>query len=377
MSVALGSLVQYGDVQLSGCWRWEWDMEQVRFAVLGSSMISDNFIETVGSSPHARYVGSMCRSLDKAERVTHDRGGMCAFSRVEEVAACEDVDAAYIATPNAIHYGQALSLIRAGKHVLVEKPIASDARKVAQLFDAARDAGVVAMEAMRPVHDPGIAKVKELLPRIGAVRRASLRYGKYSSRYDELLAGSHTNIFDARLATGALMDLGIYCVETMVALFGAPHAIACSSVLVSNGREELTGGPIDGAGTIVASYGNHVVNLDYSKVTQDLLPCQIEGESGTIVFEGVDGPTSGRMRIRGRAVRNAAKSSVRSVGDVDEEITFDLCDNNMIFELEDYIACIAGERDFEEFARISLTSLQIMDEARRQSGIVFPMDEEV
>ena len=68
---------------------------------------------------------------------------------------------------------------------------------------------------------------------------------------------------------------------------------------------------------------------------------------------------------------------MRSVGDVNEEITFDSCDNNMIFELEDFIACIAGERDFEEFARISLTSLQIMDEARCQSGIVFPMDEEV
>lgn len=352
-------------------------MERVRFAVIGTSMISDNFIEAVSACPRASYVGSMGRSLDKAERATRDHGGTRAFSCVEDVAACDDVDAAYIASPNAIHYEQALSLVRAGKHVLVEKPMASDAGKVRKLLDVARDSGVVAMEAMRPVHDPGIKRIRELLPRVGNVRRASLRYGKYSSRYDELLAGSHTNIFDARLATGALMDLGVYCVETMVSLFGVPQGITCSSVLVSGGREELTGGAIDGAGTITASYEGYVVNLDYSKVTQDLLPCQIEGELGTLVFEGVDGPTSGRMRIRGKAVRNAAKSGVRSVGDIEEEVAFDPCDNNMAYELEDFIGCVAGERGFEEFARISLSSLAIMDEARRQCGIVFPMDGEI
>ena len=134
-------------------------MDQVRFVVLGTSMISDNFIEAVNACPRAQYVGSMGRSLEKAQRITRDHGGDCAFSCVEDVAAREDVDAVYIATPNAIHYDQALSLIRAGKHVLVEKPMASDGTKVARLFDAACDAGVVAMEAMRPVHDPGIAKV--------------------------------------------------------------------------------------------------------------------------------------------------------------------------------------------------------------------------
>ena len=352
-------------------------MDQVRFAVIGTSMISDNFIEIVDACPQARYVGSMGLTLEDSERVTREHGGTRAFTSVEEIAACEDVDAVYIATPNAIHYGQALPLVRAGKHVLVEKPISSDAAKVAELISTARAAGVVAMEAMRPVHDPGIAKVRELLPRIGTVRRATLRYGKYSSRYDELLAGSHTNIFDARLATGALMDLGIYCVEAMVALFGAPERVTCSSVLVSEGREDLTGGAIDGAGNILAHYGDAVVNLAYSKVTQDLLPCQIEGELGTIVFEGVDGPTSGRLHLRGKAVRNAAKATARSLGDTEEEIVFEPCENNMAFELDDFVACIAGERDPEEFARISLASLKVMDEARRQCGLVFPMDGEL
>lgn len=352
-------------------------MDMVRFAVIGTSMISENFIEIVDACPRAQYVGSMGLTLEESERVTKERGGVRAFESVEDIASCEGVDAVYIASPNAIHYGQALPLVKAGKHVMVEKPISSDADKVRNLIKAAHQNGVVAMEAMRPVHDPGIAKVRELLPRIGKLRRATLRYGKYSSRYDELLAGSHTNIFDARLATGALMDLGIYCVEAMVTLFGAPEHVNCSAVLISEGREELTGGNIDGTGNILAHYGDAVVNLAYSKVTQDLLPCQIEGELGTIVFEGVDGPTSGRIHLRGKAVRNAAKATVRSLGDTEEEIEFEPCENNMAFELEDFVACVMGERDPEEFERISIASLEVMDEARRQCNLVFPMDGEV
>lgn len=351
-------------------------VSQTRFAVIGTSMISDNFIEVIGACPRATYVGSMGSSPEKSERVTREHGGTRAFACLDDIASCDEVDAVYIATPNALHYEQALALVKAGKHVLVEKPIASDAVKTKKIFDAAHEAGVVAMEAMRPVHDPGIAKVRELMPRIGTVRRASLRFGKYSSRYDELLAGQHTNIFDARLATGAMMDLGIYTVETMVALFGAPERVMGLSVTAPEDTRELTGGPIDVTGNILAAYGDKVVNLAYSKATQDLIPCQIEGELGTIVFENVSSPTSCRIHVRGKAVRNAAKVSAHSLGDTDEEIEFEECDNSMIFELEDFIAGIMGERDLTEFERISLTSLEIMDEARRQGGIVFPMDGE-
>lgn len=351
-------------------------MNPVRFAVIGTSLISGNFIEVVQACADALYVGSMGTSLEKSQRATEAHGGTRVFASIEDIVLCDEVDAVYIASPNAIHYEQALPLIQAGKHVLVEKPIASDAVKTDAIFAAARASGTVAMEAMRPVHDPGIAKIRELLPRLGTIRRATLRYGKYSSRYDELLDGQHTNIFDARLATGALMDLGIYCVEAMVALFGAPDSITCSSLLVSEGREELTGGAIDGAGNIVAHYGDAIVDLAYSKVTQDLLPCQIEGELGTIVFDRVDGPTAGTLHLRGKAVRNAAKSTARSLGDVEEPIAFVPCDNNMAFELADFIACIQGERDPRVFEEISRTSLSTMDRARRQCGLVFPMDAE-
>lgn len=351
-------------------------MDQVRFAVIGTALISDNFIDALKTCSRAHYVGSMGSSPEKSKLATEKHGGDRAFANLEEIASCEEVDAVYIATPNSLHFEQAIPLINAGKHVLVEKAIASDAIKAKKLFDTAHTNGVVAMEAMRPVHDPGIEKIRELLPRVGRLRRMTMRFGKYSSRFDDVLAGQRTSIFDARSAAGALMDIGVYPIEVMVALFGKPDQLKCMSVLAPKEFEEITGGAIDVTGNILARYGEAMADVAYSKVTQDLLQSQIEGELGTITFEGVEAPRIGNLRMRGKPVRNASASMPRSLGDTEEEIEFAPCGNTMIYELEDFVAAVLGERDLEEFERISLISLEIMDEARRQGGIVFPMDEQ-
>ena len=66
---------------------------------------------------------------------------------------------------------------------------------------------------MRPLHDPAFERARELLCELGPVRRGCIRFGKYSSRYDDILGGRPSNIFDCGLASGALMDIGVYCIE--------------------------------------------------------------------------------------------------------------------------------------------------------------------
>ncbi len=349
-------------------------MNRVRFAVIGTSSISESFVDALHASSDAVYVGSMSRSAERAADVTARLGGAEPFCGLDAVASSSAIDAVYIASPNALHYEQALACIEAGKHVLVEKPIAANAAQARQLFSAGRRHRAVVMEAMRSVHDPAYGVLRDTLSRIGRMRRASLRFGKYSTRYDEVLAGRQTNIFDARLATGALMDIGVYCVEACVALFGAPEAVTCAAVRIADADCEATGGVIDGAGTLLARYPDMVAELSYSKITQDMLDCQIEGELGTITYRGVSVPLSGTLVLRGRARAGASRPGEFTEGDVTETLPFAACANNMCYELEDFCACVRGERDAEEFERITCTSLDIMDEARRQAGIVFPAD---
>ena len=368
-------------------------MNRIRIATIGTSMISEDMLDAAAQVEDVEYVGTFSRRKDTARSFTERHGGTRPFASLDELAASEAVDAVYVASPNSAHYEQALACIAGGKHVIVEKTFCPNRYQAQQLFAAADVHGVVAMEAMRSIHDPGWATIFATLPKIGRLRRATLRFGKYSSRYDELLAGHHTNIFDAQMATGALMDIGIYCVEPMVAAFGAPARTVAQSVLVGEKGNELTEGAIDGAGSVLCSFDQAsgapglVVELAYSKISQDLLPCQVEGELGTITIDAVSAPQRATLHLRGRAVRGGATTAAASVGDVTEELALKPCKNNMVYELIDFVRLVRGEAidtfwgpsiapDSAQasFGDVTLSALAITDEIRHQAGIEFPAD---
>lgn len=391
--------------------------DTIRLATIGTSTIGDSLLDAAASVGRISYVGTLSRNADTARVFTERHGGTTPFTSLDELAASDSVDAVYIATPNACHLEQALACMRGGKHVLVEKSLCANAYEAEELFAAADLHGVVAMEAMRPVHDPGWATVVAALRRLGRLCRVSLRYGKYSSRYDDMLAGRHTNIFDTRMASGALMDLGIYCVEPMVAAFGAPDSIQAAALLAGTAGNELTGGAIDGAGSVLCRYGEEggagaaagagtgvgkgagrdidavtsrrgafIAELAYSKVSQDFLPCQLEGELGTIALDSVNVPQRATLRLRGTATRGAATAALTSSDGSEEELPMTPCSNSMVYELRDFASLVAGDDVDTMWGRLSagaattrfrdvtLASLRICDEIRKQTGIVFPAD---
>lgn len=361
----------------------------IRIATIGTSMITDNLVEVLNASDAATFVGALSRDHARADEFTHTRGGERGFATLEELCAADDVDAVYLGSPNALHHDQALACIAAGKHVLCEKPLCANEREALEVFQAADEAGVVVLEAMRPLHDPAFHSAARELGRIGAIRRATLRFGKYSSRYDDLLAGERTNIFDCEMASGALMDIGVYCVEPLVALFGEPDSVLCAPVLLDESTRELTHGAIDGAGVISCVYPDRVATLHYSKITADLAENQVEGELGTWTLDAISTPGRATIDMRGTAVRGAAKQmGYSSTATTTTEIELPPCANSMCYELADFIQAVKAVRDGADprkapcgpygdvgsFRETTLASLRIMDEARRQAGVVFPAD---
>lgn len=360
----------------------------IRIATIGTSMITSNFVEVLNENDHAAFVGTLSRDPDRASSFTSERGGTQPFTSLDDLVASDDVDAVYIASPNALHHDQALACIRSGKHVLVEKPFCANRREAAEVFNAASAIGVVALEAMRPLHDPAFRACEDALPELGRIRRATLRFGKYSSRYDDLLAGKHTNIFDCRMATGSLMDMGVYSVACMVELFGAPDSIACAPVFLDEDTQELTNGPIDGAGVILARYPDMVATLYHSKISADLATSQIEGEAGTLTIHGISCPDTACVHMRAEAVRTAAKDAYSSNKTSERALELPLSDNTMCYELSDFVQAVeaveAGTTPEDvrcgqygtvgHFHKTTLNELAIMDEARRQADIIFPAD---
>ena len=361
-----------------------------RIATIGTSMITADFILVVNANDQAAFVGTLSRDANRGAAFTAKHGGERNFTALGELTSADDVDAVYIGSPNALHHEQALACIAGGKHVIVEKPFCATEAQALEGFRAAEAAGVVALEAMRPLHDPAFHAIEDALGEIAPIRRASLRFGKYSSRYNEILAGRATNIFDCNMASGSLMDIGVYTVEPMVEIFGMPSGLTSMATLLDPATRQLTHGPIDGCGSILASYGSGRISVElaHSKITNDLLPSQIEGERGTIQIDHLSTPRNVRIDYRGDVVRGSATEAPREQGDNGRVLDLPKSSNTMEYELTDFITAIGGIDNVKEeiwetpagrherghYRDVTLVSLRIMDAVRQQAGITFPSD---
>ena len=155
------------------------------------------------------------------------------------------VDAVYIAVPNLQHARYARVALEAGKHVIVEKPMAVTAAETEELAALAQRKRLFLFEAMTTQYQPNYAKLRELLPRVGTVRMVQCSFSQYSSRYDAFCAGQTPPVFDPLCAGGALMDLGVYNVSYIVGLFGEPNKAVYAANMERN---------IDTSGVLMMDY---------------------------------------------------------------------------------------------------------------------------
>ena len=346
-------------------------MGTVRFATIGTSGICERFLDALGQVEGAELVACYSRSMDKARSFGESYGAKLYFDDLEALAACDEVDAVYIASPNSLHASQATKMVEGGKHALVEKAFASNEREAREVFDAAEKRGVVAMEAMRNIHTPGFSAVQREVSGLGQVRIADFCFSKVTSRIAKFRAGDRVNIFDPKMAAGALMDIGIYCVAPAVALFGAPNrvaAVGCTGAVPGCESDDPCSS-IDLSGVIALGYEDKSVSLTYGKLSDDHISCQVQGEAATLVFDEVSCPRD--LRIFDHVDMGMVYGMVGSESRPVESST---PVNDMVCEIEDFVAAVNGSGAETSFRDITLATLSVMDEARRQMGVVFPAD---
>lgn len=310
----------------------------IRIGIVGTSSISERFAEAVDLVDGVVVSRVASRDADRARVFADTVGAPATATGVDDLLAADDVDAVYLASPNAVHAAQISAAVDAGIPTLVEKPAVLSAAEWDALAGRARERGVVLLEAMRTAYDPGLAAVRELLPRLGTVRRVSLRYEKRSARYDHVLAGERTNIFDPALGGSALRDLGVYPLHALVRLFGAPRAIQGARVGIRSGT--------DGLGSALAVYDGFVADIAWSKITDTALPSEIQGENGSLVIDAIDAPRRLTLTPRGEAPHG---------------IAVDAPDNPMVGEVERLREAIEGA-DIGDDQDVTATTLRLVDE---------------
>ena len=164
------------------------------------------------------------------------------------------VDAVYIAVPNLQHARYARVALEAGKHVIVEKPMAVTAAETEELAALAQRKRLFLFEAMTTQYQPNYAKLRELLPRVGTVRMVQCS--------DPLCAG------------GALMDLGVYNVSYIVGLFGEPNKAVYAANMERN---------IDTSGVLMMDYSGFKAVSLAAKDCAAPARCIIQGTKGYIL----------------------------------------------------------------------------------------------
>lgn len=322
----------------------------ISLATIGTSAITRNLLDAVAGNPQFRHTVVHSRDASRGRAFADETGASRVVTGLDQLAVADDVDAVYIASPNVAHHDQALSLLKAGKHVLVEKSACLTASGWQELAEAARSRGLALLEANRnSVWHPGMAELRAALPRIGRIRLSELSYCQRSSRYDRFLAGETPAIFDPTMGAGALMDIGTYPLESMIELFGTPPSFSTEAVLLRNG--------IDGAGTLTAHYHSHLCTVTWSKISDSHQPSVIQGEDGTLVADSIEDPTV--ITLTAGGTRRVVELTRRRVRD-------------MAHELDAFAAAVADPSRCELPQRWTAERIALMEQIRDRNGVELP-----
>ncbi|QJC52806.1 Gfo/Idh/MocA family oxidoreductase [Paenibacillus albicereus] len=138
-------------------------MSKIKIAVFGCGAIAQRrHIPEYAENGLAELVAYADPILERAQEMADQYGGK-AYASYEELLASEDVDAVSVCTPNHLHAEMAIYAANAGKHVLVEKPMAATAEEGEQMIEAARRNGVFLMVGHNQRLMPPHVKAKEIL----------------------------------------------------------------------------------------------------------------------------------------------------------------------------------------------------------------------
>lgn len=328
----------------------------LRFATIGSGWITDEYIAGAKDTGLWQLTAVHSRSPERAREYAKKHGAKHAFTSVEELASCPEVDAVYVASPNALHYEHCRILLEQGKHVICEKPLCAQAAKTRKLVELAAEKQAVFLEAIMYMHQPQRKKLEEALNRIGKITMAKLDFCQRSSKLDRYLAGELPNIFNPKMETGALMDLGVYCVYPALHLFGRPEGFSIQSLPMKSGA--------DGSGIVSMRYPDKLVVLTYSKLGQAGADSDFQGTEGTVAVQSIS-------RLGGITLR-LQNGAVEEIHGQDEKYQL------MGAEARNFHRFITQPQESrEEYARCVQLSLEVsefMEELRAQAGILFSGD---
>jgi predicted dehydrogenase len=327
-------------------------MDTIKWGIIGTGRIAAAMAGTlVNDVADAELVAVGSRTQESADRFAATWG--IAHAHPSYQALCDDpeVDVIYVATTNDLHHPNTLMAIAAGKHVLCEKPVALNASQAAEMYEAAANAGVFAMEAMWMRFNPFLLKVDEL---VGAGAIGQLRFIEADFGFSGSADASPRHYLN-RFGGGALLDLGVYPLSLAYHLAGPPSEFKAMARLSDEGIDETV--------TVAARHSGGVMSMLGATLIAD-----------TPVRAAVAG-TEGRIEVA-RMFHFSHALELHRDDDLVERFDVGFTGHGFQHEVREVHRCVRaglGESPGHTHAD-SLAITGWSDEIRRQVGVRYAVD---
>lgn len=325
-------------------------MRIYKIGIMGAGRIAQTMAKTLDGMEYTCCYAVASRTLEKAEAFAGEYGFEKAYGSYEELAADENVDLIYVATPHSEHFKNAKLCIRYRKPVLLEKAFTVNASQARELFELAEKEKVLVTEAIWVRYMPFLARIQEVVSGevIGRPTMLTANLG-----YD---IDGKPRLTDPALAGGALLDVGIYALNFACMLFGSDFEKASSVCTYCD-----TGVDEQDSMTLVYPDGKMAV-LNASMLSVSDRKGIIHGDKGFIVIENINNFES--MTVYDAGYRKIAYY------EREEQLT------GYEYEVEAALRALeAGELECRQMPHgETVRMMEIMDDFRKEWKICYPCE---
>lgn len=340
--------------------------QPIRWGIIGPGTIARTFADGIAHSRTGRLEAIATRNPDKPG-LAEAFAGARIIHGYDALLSDPDIDAVYIATPHTGHAEWAIKAIRAGKNVLVEKPIALSAYDADAIFHEAKKAGVFAGEAYMYRLHPQTAKLVELIKSraVGDIRiiRSSFGFNMGSFRADHRLFANET-------AGGGILDVGGYPVSMVRLIAGAVDGKPFAEPEKVVGAAHLGQSGVDEWASAVLKFSNGIV----AEVSCSIMA----GQDNVLRIIG----SEGRIEVKDFWYAAGHKGGTGRIdifrGDKTE--TIEIPEDRWLYSFEVDAAGEAirqGKREFDAPGMVwadSLGNLRVMDQWRASVGLEYSVE---
>ena len=244
------------------------------WGIIGLGSIAHHFVKDLALVPEAKLYGVASRSLEKANNFAREYSAEKAFGSYEELLKDPLVSVVYIATPHSSHREWAIKAMKAGKHVLCEKPLGLNVVEVKEMISQAKTSRVFFMEALWTRFNPSIEAVVNRIHanEIGAIQYLHADFGFYAMDRDP-----QSRVLNPALGGGSLLDIGIYPIFLSYLLLGMPESIMATSNFNESGTELQT--------AMIFNYKKAKAVLYSGFTSKSSMVAQISGHEGLITID--------------------------------------------------------------------------------------------